>query len=360
MTLSQMLKVMFRRCAVFSVLNRKPVGLAIAISLVWIIIGGSVASGETFLRTWGSFGSGDGQFNSPFGVAVQGEEVFVVDFNHRVQVFKRDGTFLRTWGSFGPGNGQFMFPIGVAVQERGGVKEGEMRGKEEEEERGEEIEREGRGNEVFVTDAGTPPIGHRVQVFDRRGTFLRTWGSFGSGDGQFMFPVGVAVQGDEVYVADSANFRVQVFDRNGTFLRKFGSFGSGDGQFNGPVGIAVQGNEVFVTDELNHRVEVFDRNGTFLRTWGSFGLEDGQFLFTGGVAVQGNEVYVVDYNDQNFPESLGNRVQVFDRNGTFLRKFGSFGSGDGQFNGPFGVAVEGSKVFVVDRFNNRVQVFVRH
>src|SRR6266851_5649141 len=282
MTLSQMLKVMFRRCTVFSVLNRKPVGLAIAISLVWIIMGGSVASSETFLRTWGSFGSGDGQFNSPFGLAVQGDEVFVVDFNHRVQVFKRDGTFLRTWGSFGPGNGQFMFPIGVAVQ------------------------------------------------------------------------------GDEVYVADSANFRVQVFDRNGTFLRKFGSFGSGDGQFNGPVGVAVQGNEVFVTDELNHRVEVFDRNGTFLRTWGSFGSGNGQFLFTGGVAAQGNEVYVVDYNDQNFPTSLGDRVQVFDRNGTFLRKFGSFGSGDGQFNGPFGVAVEGSKVFVVDRFNNRVQVFVRH
>src|SRR5260370_9430847 len=107
---------MLRRRAVFSGLNRKPVGLAIAISLVWIMIGGSVASGETFLRTWGSFGSGDGQFNSPFGVAVQGEEVFVVDFNHRVQVFKRDGTLLRTWGSFGPGDGQFMFPIGVAVQ----------------------------------------------------------------------------------------------------------------------------------------------------------------------------------------------------------------------------------------------------
>ena len=76
MTLSQMLKVMFRRCTVFSVLNRKPVGLAIAISLVWIIMGGSVASSETFLRTWGSFGSGDGQFNSPFGLAVQGDEVF--------------------------------------------------------------------------------------------------------------------------------------------------------------------------------------------------------------------------------------------------------------------------------------------
>ncbi len=282
MILSRMFKELLRRGTVFSVWKRKSVGLAIALSLVWIVIGGSVASAESFLLTWGSFGSADGQFSSPFGVAVQGDEVFTVDFNHR------------------------------------------------------------------------------AQVFDRTGTFLRKWGSFGSGDGEFMFPVGVAVSGEEVYVADSANNRVEVFDRNGTFLRKFGSFGSGGGQFDGPVGVAVQGPEVFVTDAHNHRLEVFDRNGTFLRTWGSFGSEDGQFLFTAGVTVQSNEVYVVDYNDQNYPTSLGDRVEVFDRNGTFLRTFGSFGSGDGQFNGPFGVAVEGSEVFVVDRFNNRVQVFVRH
>src|SRR5260370_40296250 len=98
MTLSQMLKVMFRRCAVFSVLNRKPVGLAIAIGLVWTIIGGSVASGESFLRTWGSFGSGDGQFNFPFGVAVQGDEVFVVDFNHQRRAFiRRSTSLLPSW-----------------------------------------------------------------------------------------------------------------------------------------------------------------------------------------------------------------------------------------------------------------------
>jgi hypothetical protein len=104
MTLSQVLEVVFSRCIVSSVLKRNPVRLAIVMSLVWIVIGGSVASGETFLRTWGSFGSGDGQFHSPFGLAVQGDEVFVVDFNHRVQVFNRDGVFLRTWGSFGSGN----------------------------------------------------------------------------------------------------------------------------------------------------------------------------------------------------------------------------------------------------------------
>src|SRR5260370_4980691 len=90
MTLSQMLKVMLSRCTVFSVLNRKPVGLAIAIGLVWTIIGGSVASGESFLRTWGSFGSGDGQFNAPFGFATQGDEVCVAVCTDPGQRFNTD------------------------------------------------------------------------------------------------------------------------------------------------------------------------------------------------------------------------------------------------------------------------------
>jgi DNA-binding beta-propeller fold protein YncE len=50
------------------------------------------------------------------------------------------------------------------------------------------------------------------------------------------------------------------------FLRKWGTPGAGDGQFNGPAGIAVKGDEVFVTELGNNRVQVFDRNGAFLKT----------------------------------------------------------------------------------------------
>ena len=53
------------------------------------------------------------------------------------------------------------------------------------------------------------------------------------------------------------------------------------------------------------------------------------------------------------------RVEVFDRNGTFLRKWGSFGPGLGQFEMPNGVAAEGSEVYVTERGNNRVQVSAR-
>jgi hypothetical protein len=48
---------------------------------------------------------------------------------------------------------------------------------------------------------------------------------------------------------------------------------------------------------------------------------------------------------------------VFDKhNGTFLRKFGSIGTRDGQLQYPDGIVVDGGAVFVVDQSNHRVQV----
>ncbi|MGB8164256.1 MAG: hypothetical protein WCF14_04520, partial [Nitrososphaeraceae archaeon] len=53
-----------------------------------------------------------------------------------------------------------------------------------------------------------------------------------------------------------------------------------------------------------------------------------------------------------------NRVQKFTADGQFVTKWGSSGSGDGQFNGPMGLTVDPSGyVYVVDIGNKRVQVF---
>jgi DNA-binding beta-propeller fold protein YncE len=49
-------------------------------------------------------------------------------------------------------------------------------------------------------------------VFDSGGVFLSTFGSFGTGNGEFSMPQGIAVGGGgNIYVADTANNRVQVF-----------------------------------------------------------------------------------------------------------------------------------------------------
>ncbi|MGH9996266.1 MAG: 6-bladed beta-propeller, partial [Nitrososphaeraceae archaeon] len=52
----------------------------------------------------------------------------------------------------------------------------------------------------------------RVQKFDREGNFMTKWGSKGSGEGQFIDPLGIALDtSGNVYVVDAGNRRVQVF-----------------------------------------------------------------------------------------------------------------------------------------------------
>ncbi len=123
---------------------------------------------------------------------------------------------------------------------------------------------------------------------------------------------------------------------NFTFEKKWGSWGSGNGQFYHPFGIAVDaGGNVYVVDTYNHRVQVFDNSGNFLRKWGSQGSSDGQFYYPFGIAVDDSgNVYLAD--------TYNRRVQVFDSSGNFLRKLGSRGRGNGQFRYPWGIAVDDS------------------
>src|SRR5207249_4288543 len=52
-------------------------------------------------------------------------------------------------------------------------------------------------------------------------------------------------------------------------------------------------------------------------------------------------------------------IRVFDRDGKLLRKWGSHGTGPGQFNTAISIALDASKdeVYVTDMWNHRVQVF---
>jgi hypothetical protein len=132
----------------------------------------------------------------------------------------------------------------------------------------------------------------------------------------------------------------------GDFLFKWGA----GYNFWWPYDVAVDGlGNVYVADSLNHRIQVFDNTGTFIRKWGSPGYGDGQIYYPYGIAADGlGNVYVAD-----------RRIQGFDSTGTFIRKLGgSYGSGDGEFRSPFGVAVDGlGSVYVPDFFNHRIQVF---
>lgn len=278
----------------------------------------------TFLGKWGSYGSDDGQFNSPSGLTVAPDgTIYVADSNnHRIQRFLANGTFLGKWGSEGSGDGQFSWPTGIAV---------------------------GSDGTVYVVDSGN----HRIQRFSANGTFLGKWGSEGSGNGQFNRPAGIATASDgTVYVVDSSNHRIQRFSASGTFLGKWGSEGSGNGQFQWPVGIAVTPiGTVYIADAWNHRVQQFDAIGTFLNSWGSMGTGMFDSPFSVAVASDGT-LYVADTGHH--------RIVHLSAYGLFLGEWGSYGSGPGQFIYPQDVAVAPNGIIYVVESppgNSRVQYF---
>jgi DNA-binding beta-propeller fold protein YncE len=128
--------------------------------------------------------------------------------------------------------------------------------------------------------------------------------------------------------------------------------GDGPGEMIWPAGIALDSQEnVYVTDEWLNRVSIFDKDGNFLRLWGTAGSGDGEFNGPSGIAIdQQDTLYIVD--------SRNHRVQKFTPDGKFLAAWGSLGSAAGQFNSPWGLTIDHEgDVYVADHKNHRVQKF---
>jgi len=241
--------------------------------------------------------------------------------------------FVTKWGSLGDGNGQFAFPRGVATDAAGNV---------------------------YVVDWGN----RRIQKFTSNGTFITKWGSFGDGNEQFGSPSGLATDtAGNVYVVDSDNNRIQKFTSNGTFITKWVWSPLSDGNALQPWQVATDaGGNVYVTDIVNDRVQKLTSNGTFITEWGSKGSGNGQFDSPRDLATDAaGNVYVTDTDFTHDPNNRildNNRIQKFTSNGTFITKWGTFGDGNGQFNGADGVTTDAAgNVYVADVDNARIQKF---
>jgi hypothetical protein len=76
------------------------------------------AGDGTFITKWGTFGNGNGEFNSPIGIAASAGAVYVIESgNHRLQKFDHDGGFVTQLGSYGSALGHFRYPWGAAVDD---------------------------------------------------------------------------------------------------------------------------------------------------------------------------------------------------------------------------------------------------
>jgi DNA-binding beta-propeller fold protein YncE len=199
--------------------------------------------------------------------------------------------------------------------------------------------------------------GHRVQVFDSLGTGLRTWGSRGSGPGQFTGPSDVVIDDRErVWVSDRDNGRLQWFSLAGEFLGQLGA--PQEVPFNAPAGLGLDppGVHLFVSDVGSDQIFKLDISGQTPRlvmSFGEPGTEAGQLAAPTDVAISPRgEIHVVEF--------WTSRVQIFSETGAFRFAFGFQGGAPGRFAAPTGITVDAEgRIYVVDTFNSRVQAFER-
>jgi len=213
-----------------------------------------------------------------------------------------------------------------------------------------------KGNIYVYTRTGHPTItlggarafahgGSRLFQFDRNGRYTREIGKDLYG---FMFAQQVRVDKDDnIWAVDQMTNMIIKFNPQGQVALLLGRKAEaipiptppapaappgvegappGSGQlrdvFNRPTDVAfdAQGN-IFVADgQGNTRVAKFDKDGVFVKTWGSKGNGNGQFDVVRSIAVTAaGDVYVADGGNNH-------RIQVFDNNGTYKTQFPAIGN----------------------------------
>jgi Concanavalin A-like lectin/glucanases superfamily/NHL repeat len=269
-----------------------------------------------YASEFGSEGSGDGQFNEPFGVAANSNgEIFVLDRgNDRVEKFSEAGEYLGQFGAEGSGDGQLLRADALAIDAKG---------------------------DVWVADTANK----RIEEFDGDGEFIRT-----AGEELVGYPEGIAVdRTGHVWVSDSSEGHLVVFSEEGEHLKDVGSYGSEPGQFNEPAGLAVDtAGHVWVVDHTNERVQELNEAGEYLSQFGSEGAAAGGLNGPYGIALDEGHVFLSEFGFS--------RVLEFSDEGGFIAQLGVPGSESGQLGFAGGLAVDPAhELLIADPSNNRVQ-----
>ena len=158
---------------------------------------------------------------------------------------------------------------------------------------------------------------HPVVVFDRDGGVLDSWG-----DGIFTTPHHIHIDGrDGVWLTDSGDHTVRKFTVEGELLHTLGVKdvpGEEGAPFNRPADTFVlPSGEFYVADGyVNSRVHKYSADYELEFSWGRPGDGPGEFEIPHGIWVEGDRVYVADRQN--------NRIQVFTLGGEYLEEWGGF------------------------------------
>ena len=198
--------------------------------------------------------------------------------------------------------------------------------------------------DMFVTSSHD----HCVYVYDSSGRHKTTIGSYGTGPLQFNCPLGIAISGDVIYVAENAGNRIHKLTLGRKFLGTFGSSGSGEGQFHSPWGISIgPDGKIYVAEWNNHRIQVFHSDDSFSHVVNCH--VPGKFKYPAGLSFDCSGLLHVT-------DAMSITVCVFTPEGQYIRQYGrSF------LNSPYGIAIDSDGYsFVVNKRQNSLSIFDPH
>jgi prepilin-type N-terminal cleavage/methylation domain-containing protein len=316
--------------------------------------------------------------NYPLTGANCSQYIYVTDLNNnRVEIFNTSGSYIGQIGcatgacSTGSGNGQFNGPFGIAIDSSGNIWVADYYNSR--------VQKfNSSGSYLSQLDVG---YGQQWVNFDKSGNLWMS-GNFGSGEqiteyktsgtlnvfptsSLGYYPGGVVIDASgNVWINDRNGITIYEYTNAGTLISSF----SNSALLSQPEGMAFDANgNIWVVSSWTNssegqgcdNVPKFSSSGTFLAQAGCGGVEgtcdpssaNGYFNGPQNVAVDSSgNIWVTDY--------YNNRVQKFNSSGSWLASLGgtssactnclctgpstcpsSSGSGNGQFNGPWGIAI---------------------
>ncbi|KAI8493407.1 hypothetical protein Bbelb_288040 [Branchiostoma belcheri] len=232
--------------------------------------------------TFGGYGKEPGKFRYNYGVAVSADnEIYMTDLkNKRVQVFSMNGTYLRLFPTVVPGENMTMFPVSVALDVGPGYLWvlGKRRLYYSE---GHVVQYSKNGHPIKKFEVSLGSF-HSVSAMDVRNnkvilgyehtiTMVDPNGSrFWSSNVSTEYGIGGVTWDTEGNILLTDGYKtVQKYNQSGVKIFEFGTYGKAKGQLPHPRGICLDSyGRIIVTNSMskNNRVDMFTRQGEFVRT----------------------------------------------------------------------------------------------
>jgi len=192
----------------------------------------------------------------------------------------------------------------------------------------------------------------RIKVFNYRGEFLSNLElpGFGADEKPSFTAITFDAANGDLWIGDSRSGQVVAFDRRLQPRMRIGTLGDGQGQLDGIAGIALDERNVYVASQEGIAVQIFTRQGRFVRGWGIHDAGLHNVSLPAGIAVDAKgRVILLD--------TLRQEIKYFDPDGKLIELFGGLGLQAGAVSFPTDLGMDRKgRLCVADSGNGRAQV----